>query len=197
MVDDARRATLREVGIQGRVAFALVCIGRAIRQRAVRDPRIDDAVVLLWHFVQERNFVAVLDACAAHPVVRELLDAVDEGREIPAGYHTRPPYLPVVLNATRWIAVTVMYQAILGHGQESLDPTVQVADLCARDGVPLPPVRPFATLRFSDDFGRGHVTSRTAVLAALARSAYRRQGDHTWRRSYGDRYAPGRWSPGP
>jgi hypothetical protein len=140
---------LRRTSIRGRVAAALTCIERALRQFEVSDERITELVEVLWRFVEQPDALdTVDDAWRQTRAADDLLEGVDKGLPLPETYRELPPFLARALYDILWIGLSELYHATVGHGAESLQLTKDVLELCAENGVEVPLLAPFARLPF-------------------------------------------------
>ncbi len=152
---------LRRTSIRGRAALALTCIERALARFGERDQRILELVEVLWGYVEQKNLSAVDQAWRETRAADDLLEAVDKGLPLPESYRGLPQFLAKALDDAVWIGLSQMYGAVEGYGEESLDLTVGVVDSCARNGVAIPALTPFARHAFVEGDGWGPPVNRT------------------------------------
>jgi hypothetical protein len=152
---------LKNIGIRGRVAVALLTIERALDGHHVHDPRVRDLVAILWRFVEPGNRLEDVDhAWRQTEIAKDLLDPVDRGDPIPPEYADLPEFIAKALYHALWIGLSEMYGSIRDFGPESLDHTIHVLRLCQSQGVELPDIKPIAQVRFDEQFGWGHPRPR-------------------------------------
>ena len=166
----ADRDALRETAIRGRLAFALTAAGRLLSHLGVDDRDIREYLEALWQIVETDDLMNAFDALHKDLPAAAVFWAAEDGTPLPEQYRHLHPDVPRLLDCLVWIGTGEFFGSVTGYAEESYDLTLRVADLCARHGVPLPPLAPYASLRFEERIpglgrGWGHPTPRASFGA--------------------------------
>ena len=140
---------LRGTAIRGRLAFALHAAERLLPALGVDDQDIRDYLETLWRIVEADDLMGPYDALHELPAVA-VFHAAEGPEPLPERFAHLHPDVPELISCLVWIGTGEYFGSPTGHAAESYELTLRVADLCARHGVAVPPLAPYARLRFDE-----------------------------------------------